>query len=490
MALANIFTRPVLYRQALVFTLQILSLFSISSLSASAIAQPAELDDLSSDSVEYQAPLDQYILGAGDQILVDVFRAPQYSGEYEILAGGLLSLPMVGEVSVAGLTLNEASAVISQAYASRLRRPIINVILISPRPLRIGIAGEVTQPGIYTMQREGTKFPTLVDALELADGITQSANVQQIIIRRSGSGTSERILISNLQKFLDTGDLHHDPFLRDGDTIFIPANEQFDHEEARQIAATSFAADENRPLNIAVVGEVFRPGPYTVTGTARTGEAGVPGGGGGTSTPPTVTRAIQVAGGIKPKANIRDIQVYRRTRSGQEQVINVNLWRLLREGALAEDIVLQDGDTIKIAQSPDVSPTEITEVAAASFSPNTITVNVVGEVARPGIVGVAPNTPLSQGILAAGGFNNRATQRSVELVRLNPDGTATKSSIRVDFSVGIDESMNPLLRNNDIIIVRRSSSARISDTLDTISAPLTRAFSIFALPSAILRLFD
>ena len=398
---------------------------------------------------------------------------------------------MAGQVAVSGLTISEAQAIISEAYASRLRRPIVNIALLSPRPLKIGVAGEVSQPGIYTLQREGTQFPSLVDALEVAGGITQAADLEQIVIRRSMSTDRvEQVLVSNLKDFLDTGDLRHDVFLKDGDTIFVPTNEQFDHDEAWQIAASSFAAEEERPLNIAVVGAVFRPGPHTVTGTARTGDAGVPGSSGSTSTPPTVTRAIQVAGGIKPEANIRDIQVYRRTYSGQEQLITVDLWRLLQEGDLAEDIVLKDGDTIKISQATDLSPTEVTEIAAASFSPNTIAINVVGEVDRPGVVEVAPNTPLSQGILAAGGFNNRATRREVDLIRLNADGTATKSSIEVDFAVGIDETMNPLLQNNDIIVVRRSGSARISDTLDTIATPLSRAFSIFALPSTILRLFD
>jgi polysaccharide export outer membrane protein len=117
--------------------------------------------------------------------------------------------------------------------------------------------------------------------------------------------------------------LRYNLSLRDGDTIFIPTREQFDRYESLQLASASFAADESRPLNIAVVGEVFRPGPYTVTGAARTGEAGLPGGTGSTSIPPTVTRAIQVAGGIKPDANIRRVQVYRRTRDGGEQVIDV-----------------------------------------------------------------------------------------------------------------------------------------------------------------------
>ncbi len=489
MTLANILMCSAQYRLFLLSTLYVLPFLSLLNLAAPALAQQQQIE-LNSDVVEQQTPLDEYVLDAGDQIHIDVFRVPQYSGEYEILSGGLLLLPMVGQVSVAGLTISEAQAVISQAYVSRLRRPIISITLISPRPLRIGVAGEVTQPGIYTLQREGTQFPSLVDALDVAGGVTQLADLRQIVVRRSVSGASGQTIVSNLWQFLDTGDLRYDLFLRDGDTVFVPTAEQFDRQDALQLAATSFAADESRPLNIAIVGEVFRPGPYTVTGTARTGAAGVPGGSGSTSTPPTVTRAIQVAGGIKPEANLRSIKVYRRTRVGQEQIIDVDLWRLLREGDLAEDIVLQEGDTIKVPKAADVLPTEIIEVAAASFSPDTIAVNVVGEVNNPGVVRVSPNTPLSQGILASGGFSNRATRRSVDLIRLNADGTATKSSVEVDFSEGIDEARNPLLRNNDIIVVRRSTSASISDTLDTLTAPLSRAFSVLTLPFTILRLFD
>ena len=489
MTLASLLMRSVQCRLLLLSTLYVFPFLSLLHLNTPAIAQQ-QLDELNSDTVEQQAPLEEYVLDAGDQIRIDVFRVPEYSGEYEVLSGGLLLLPMVGQVSVAGLTVSKAQAVIANAYANRLRRPIINITLIAPRPLRIGVAGEVAQPGIYTLQREGTQFPSLVDALDVAGGVTQLADLRQIVVRRSVAGASEQTIISNLWQFLDTGDLRYDLFLKDGDTVFIPTIEQFDHQAAMQLAATSFAAEESRPLNIAIVGEVFRPGPYTVTGTARTGEAGVPGGGGSTSTPPTVTRAIQVAGGIKPEASLRNIEVYRRTRAGQEQIIAVDLWHLLQEGDLAEDIVLQEGDTIKVPKAADVLPTEIIEVAAASFSPDTIAVNVVGEVNSPGVVRVSPNTPLSQGILASGGFSNRATRRSVDLIRLNADGTATKSSIEVDFSEGIDEAKNPLLRNNDIIVVRRSASASLSDTLDTVAAPLTRAFSVLTLPFTILRLFD
>ncbi|MEM6252844.1 MAG: SLBB domain-containing protein [Cyanobacteria bacterium P01_D01_bin.156] len=492
MAFADISSRLMLLRfQGMLFSLPIFSVVLLLHSSSPSVAQQVDIVVDEAASPPQNQYWSQYVLDAGDQISIDVFRVPQYSGEYEVLTGGLLFLPMIGQISVRGLTIDQASATIARAYASRLRRPIVNVTLLSPRPLRIGMAGEVSQPGIYTMQREGTQFPSLVDALSVAGGITQSADFRRIIIRRSISGNSEETLVSNLQDFLDTGNLDQDLFLRDGDSIFVPSNEQFDRHEAWQIASANFSTDENTTLNIAVIGEVFRPGPYTVSGNARTGEAGDVGRGqSAEEIAPTVTRAIQLAGGITPSANIQNIKVYRRTRSGQKQTIDVNLWRLLQDGDLTEDIVLQEGDTIEVAQSNDLTPNEVAEIVTSSFAPDTIEVNIVGEVDRPGRVQVSPNTPLSQGVLAAGGFNNRATRRAVELIRLNPDGTATKTSIEVDFSVGIDPARNPLLQNNDIVVVRRSGSARVSDTLETVTAPLSRAFSIFALPSTILRLFD
>lgn len=431
-----------------------------------------------------------YVLGGGDRVQVDIFRVPEYSGAYEISIDGTLRLPMIGQVSVEGLTLEQAQTKISEAYSDRLRRPIVNLLLLNPRPLSIGIAGEVSRPGSYTLSLEGTHFPSLITALETAGGVTQSADLRQITIRRNTGTNTQQTITTNLWQFLETGDLRHNLTLRDGDTIFVPTRDIFNAAESLQLSSASFAADESRPLNIVVIGEVFRPGPYTVTGTARTGAAGVPGGGGGSNIPPTVTRAIQVAGGIKPEADIRSIQVQRRTRNGQEQTISINLWNLLAVGDITEDIVLQEGDTVYVPQAQDFLPEEIAEVAAASFSPDTIRINVVGEVNGPGVVTVPPSTPLSQGILAAGGFNNRANRGSVELIRLNANGTVTRRSIVVDFTAGIDEEVNPLLRNNDTILVKRSAPASIADTLDTVVLPLGRALTLFSIPRSLFNLFD
>ncbi|MGA0199362.1 MAG: polysaccharide biosynthesis/export family protein, partial [Prochlorotrichaceae cyanobacterium] len=66
-----------------------------------------------------------YLLGAGDVIQVQIFDVPEYSGTYTIQADGSLNLPLVGLVNVQGLTLVQASAILSQALAPIVRRPFV-----------------------------------------------------------------------------------------------------------------------------------------------------------------------------------------------------------------------------------------------------------------------------------------------------------------------------------------------------------------------------
>ncbi len=419
-------------------------------------------------------PEGPYTLGSGDIINVDIFRVPQYSGETQVLVDGALNLPLIGKVNVKGLSLEEASSVLSNRYGQYLRRPIITLSLISSRPIQIGIAGEVGRPGSYTVERNSNQSSRLSQLIETAGGITQSADLYQIQVKRSGSQT----VTVNLWDLIQNGNLAQDVVLRDGDSVFIPtATSRL--QNSALLADASFATDVSQPVNVAIIGEVYRPGPYTLQGgIVRTGEAGTPGAAGSSSTPTTVTRAIQVAGGIKPNADIRQVQVVRSTRTGTPQIFDVDLFALLRDGDLGQDAILQEGDTVFVPLAAEVSPEDLGEVASASFSPDTIRVNVVGEVEQPGLSELPPNTPLSQAILAAGGFNNRARRGTAELVRINDDGTVNRSTLDVDFAEGIDEANNPLLRNNDVVIVNRNGLARVGDAIGTITSPLGGIFSI------------
>jgi len=433
-----------------------------------------------------------YTLGAGDRIQVDLFDVPEYSGangRYQVSVDGTINVPLLGSFSVQSMTLKQLETDLSHRYARFFKRSLVTVSLIAFRPLTIGISGEVSRPGTYTVplitQDNGIQFPTLTRALQLAGGITQAADVRQVRIRRPQRNGTDKMITIDLWNYLQTGNVQQDLTLRDGDSIVVATSVNPNPAEAMVLADTTFASDRNKPLNVAIVGEVFRPGSYLVTASnPRTGPAGTPG---TDNVPtatldrlPTVTRAIQVAGGIKPLADIRHIQIRRPTRTGAEQVIDVNLLQLLQTGDLHQDVILQSGDTITIPTATNLTPAEATQIASASFSPDSIKVNIVGEVKSPGAVQVPPNTPMNQAILAAGGFDmRRARTKSVELIHLNPDGTVTRRSIPVDFGKGLNDQTNPALQNNDIVVVGRSGLTSFTDTLGTILSPVGSVLSIF-----------
>ncbi|MFE1746610.1 SLBB domain-containing protein [Coleofasciculus sp. H7-2] len=424
-----------------------------------------------------------YTLGAGDRVRLDIFEVPEYSGEYQVLIDGTLNLPIIGSVPVQGLTLQRATDEISSRYARYIRRPLLTITLLAPRPVKIAVAGEVNRPGSYTVSlTEGRQFPTVTQALQLAGGITQAANIRQVQLRRLQSPGSSDIIAVNLWELLNNGDLSQDLTLRDGDSLFIPTSPQINPDESRTLADASFAPQNTGPIKIVVVGEVSRPGPYIVS-PATVATANIPPEvnttAASSSTPATVTQAIQVAGGITPLADIRQVQIRRSARSGPEKVLDINLWQLLQSGDVTQDVILQEGDTVVVPTASNIDPSEVPQIASASFSPNTIRVNVVGEVAKAGTIEVPPNTTLNQAVLAAGGFNNRARRSSVELIRLNANGTISKRNVQVNFAQGINDQNNPVLRNNDVVVVNRSSLANFSDTLGTVLSPLGGVFSLF-----------
>jgi polysaccharide export outer membrane protein len=421
-----------------------------------------------------------YLLGGGDRIRVNVFEVPEYTGEYQIPPGGAINLPLIGSVYVQGLTTEQASDEIARRYARFLKRPLISVNLLAPRPINIFVAGEVTTPGAYTLSLQGTggdnpglQYPTVLAALSTADGVTLAADVTQVQLRRKVGRSGEQVISLNLKEITQTGRIPVDITLRDGDTIVVPTARNLNVAEARNLFAANYAADQSAPRTVAITGAVHRPGSYLVT----SGSATLPGGTVGTETTgsglPTVMRAIQLAGGITSQANVRSITIRRPTRINTQQTINLNLWELLQSGDLNQDVILQDGDTIFVPTATAINPEEATQLAATTLSPATIKVGVVGEVKNPGLTELQPNSSLNQALLAAGGFNDaRASDDAVDLIRLNPNGTVTKRVVKIDFTKGINEDTNPILRNNDVVVVGRSGLAKTGDTVGVVSGPL------------------
>ena len=156
------------------------------------------------------------------------------------------------------------------------------------------------------------------------------------------------------------------------------------------------------------------------------------------------------------------------------ETIDVNFWNLLTTGDMSEDLVLQQGDSILIPKVAAIDPTEAEILSRANFAPEKITVYVVGELKKPGVIQVPLNTPLNEAIAAAGFFDLiRANRSKVDLVRLNDDGSVIQNKITIDLSANNGSLNNPILRQNDAIIVRRSGLTALGDTIKTIFDPLT-----------------
>jgi polysaccharide biosynthesis/export protein len=430
-----------------------------------------------------------YTLGGGDRIRVNVFEVPEYTGEYQIPPGGAINLPLIGSVPVEGLTTEEAADDIGKRYSRYLKRPLISVNLLSPRPINVVVAGEVSRPGAYSLSLQGgagndpgVQYPTVLAAITIAQGVLSNADITQVQLRRKPGRTGgEQVVSINLKELIRTGRISQDITLRDGDTIVVPTAARLDLADARNLSAANFAADPTRPRTVAVVGEVNRPGSYLVTqGETAGGNTAAAAAGTAISGQPTVTRALQLAGGITPQADIRNVKIRRQTRAGGEQIIDINLWQLLQSGDVNQDTILQDGDTIFFPTATEINAADAIALANTTLSAATIQVGVVGEVKRPGPVDIKPNSSLNQALLAAGGFNDaRASSSAVDLVRLNPDGSVSKRKVKVNFAAGINPQTNPILRNNDVVVVYRSGAAKASDTIGTVINPFASVLGIF-----------
>jgi len=444
-----------------------------------------------------------YTLGPGDRIALDIFGVPEFSKEYQVLVDGTLNLPIIRSVSIQGLTLQQAANVITQRYEPFINVPVVTVTVIVARPLNIGLAGEVTRPGSYkinpTREGGGVKFPTLMEMLQLAQGVTSAGDMRNVQIRRPRRGGPEQVTNVDLQDFLDTGNLRQDVTIRDGDTIFVPTARALNTQEVRQRASASFSADITKPIGVVIVGEVNRPGPYTVFASdvrssnqqTELSFVSIDQQQGAVVGLPTITRALKIAGGITTEADIRRVQIRRRVRGGNEQTIMVNLWDLLQKGDATQDILLQEGDSVIIPTAATVDLAEVSQVANSSFSPNAISINIVGEVIRPGALQVRPSTSLHQALLTAGSFNQlRAKKDKVELLRLNPNGTVSRRTIEVDFAQGLNPNNNPTLRNNDVILVARSGYTRVADNINTFLQPIAGVATGISAVSGVLTGFQ
>jgi polysaccharide export outer membrane protein len=236
---------------------------------------------------------------------------------------------------------------------------------------------------------------------------------------------------------------------------------------------------EARPVRVSITGEVQRPGLYSIgrSGSNQLASSGGPGGGVSiqTSGPPTLLEAIQKAGGLTAYGNLRQLSIQRRLGGPGSPVktLRFDFWPVLASGGgLVTNPLLYDGDSISIPRADNLSEPELLAVASSTFAPDTISVNVVGEVIRPGTQNVKANSPLSGALLSAGGLTRRASAANVRLLRLLPSGAIKQAEIRFNPAAPLGSAQNPPLQQGDVVVVDRHRWAKTTDNLSDAVQPI------------------
>lgn len=122
-----------------------------------------------------------YKLGVGDKLRILVYGEPTLSGEYRVSGGGVITMPLVGEVPAAGLSVADLDAALVAKFGSGyLKNPKLAIELYEFRPF--SILGQVAHPGRFP----ATEDMSVAAAVAAAGGFTYRANTTKVFIRRAG----------------------------------------------------------------------------------------------------------------------------------------------------------------------------------------------------------------------------------------------------------------------------------------------------------------
>ena len=249
-----------------------------------------------------------YVIGPEDLIEINVFELPELKTTARVLGDGTVSLPLLGVVQAAGLTKTGFEARLRELLQARfLLDPQVTVSVSEFRSKLVSVIGAVTKPGTYQMI--GPR--TVLQIISEAGGLTKEAGADIFIIRRSETGSAERLHL-DLEDLVTKGNPDLNLALLPGDVINVPID---------------------RPIFVFVDGAVKTPGQVESK----------------SSRPITLLQAVSRAGGLTERANLRGVHILRRTADGTQTRIPVNL-RDIRKGK-ADDIDLEDGDVVVVPET-------------------------------------------------------------------------------------------------------------------------------------------
>ncbi len=424
-----------------------------------------------------------YRLGAGDEVIIDIWGESQTSFQETISPDGNIVVEGVGPVFLSGLTVSEADSRLKNVFSEIYSGSSIKLSLGQNRSIQVNVLGEVVKPGTYAMSSFGTVF----NALYLAGGVSDLGSMRDVKVYRS----NRLVATVDLYDYILNGKMEGDVRLEDNDVVIVaphtilvnidgrirrPMLYEMKETESlanlidyagglesdayrkdvrvtrmgdfqRQIFTVSKDSQSGFMLmdgdsiyvdsiqvtysNMAEVrGAVFRPGMFQI--------------GEGIN---TVKQLLDAAGGLKEDAFPTRALLSRTNPDKTLTNLSLNI-KGLSDGTQA-DVELRNNDILFIPSLFDVGEVK--------------TFSIFGEVMFPGDYKFADNTGIEDLILQAGGLKEAASVSKIEVVRKRNDKSATSKSDQLSesftFSVNEDLSIQDnqfVLQPYDVVYIRRS----------------------------------
>ncbi|MDE6000357.1 MAG: SLBB domain-containing protein [Bacteroidaceae bacterium] len=425
-----------------------------------------------------------YVLGPGDQLVIDIYGASQKTLIYTVSPEGTITVANVGPVAVNGLTVSEAQRKIRSTVGAHYSTSDVRLTLGQTRTIMINVMGEVKTPGTYQL----SAFATVFHALYRAGGINQLGTLRNVKVYRNG----RLVTVVDIYEYILNGRLAGNVMLQDGDVIQVDpyeclvgitgnvkrpmyyemrksetvgtlikyaggftgdaykkmvrlvrqTGERYTVHNIDEFEMNAFTLDDgdvvsvdailNRYENmVEIKGAVFRPGMFNLNGDVC-----------------SVRSLIQAAAGLTEDAFLDHAIIHRLKEDRSLEVIPVDVKGIM--DGTAADIPLKNEDVVFI-------PTQ-EELRKERFF------TITGEVMTPGTYQYADNTTIEDLIVQAGGLRDGASLARVDVSRRIDDPYSTEKTrdisetFQFDLKDGlvVNEARQFILKPYDVVHVRRS----------------------------------
>ena len=185
-------------------------------IACNAVKNPAPLQQQNIQTNRNPDP--EYRIQVGDQLDIKFFYNLDLNEQVTVRPDGRISLQLVHEIMVTGLTPSELTQLLTQKYAPELKKPEITVIVRSFGAHKIYVDGEVTKAGLFPL----IGFTTVLQAISQAGGMKDTARRNQVVIIRRVEDNRPLVFQVDLEKVIDGTDISQDIALKPFDVVFVP----------------------------------------------------------------------------------------------------------------------------------------------------------------------------------------------------------------------------------------------------------------------------